>query len=124
MLGAVAGAHLVLAISDTVVRYVMLVLIPLLAFVVLKKRDLSEAECAAVSRKKQFIVILTAALIVGMYDGFHGPGTGTFLLLAYTQLAGLPLNRAAGNVKIANLSSNVGSLVVFCSTARSSFQSG
>jgi len=113
VLGAVAGAHLVLAISDTVVRYVMLVLIPLLAFVVLKKRDLSEAECAAVSRKKQFIVILTAALIVGMYDGFYGPGTGTFLLLAYTQLAGLPLNRAAGNVKIANLSSNVGSLVVF-----------
>ncbi|MPM20995.1 putative membrane transporter protein YfcA [bioreactor metagenome] len=113
VLGAIAGANLVLGISDNAIRYVMLVLIPVLAFVVLKKRDLSGAELAPVSRRRQFVVILTAALIVGMYDGFYGPGTGTFLLLAYTQLARLPLNLAAGNVKIANLSSNVGSLIVF-----------
>lgn len=113
VLGSVAGANLVLGISDNAIRYVMLVLIPVLAFVVLKKRDLAGAELAPVSRRRQFIVILTAALVVGMYDGFYGPGTGTFLLLAYTQLARLPLNLAAGNVKIANLSSNVGSLIVF-----------
>ncbi len=113
VLGAVAGANLVLGISDTVIRYVMLVLIPLLAFVVLKKRDLSEVNDAPVGRRKQFAIILAAALVVGMYDGFYGPGTGTFLLLAYTQLARLPLRLAAGNVKIANLSSNVGSLIVF-----------
>lgn len=113
VLGSVAGANLVLGISDNAIRYVMLVLIPVLAFVVLKKRDLSGAELAPVSRRRQFVVILTAALVVGMYDGFYGPGTGTFLLLAYTQLARLPLNLAAGNVKIANLSSNAGSLIVF-----------
>lgn len=113
VLGSIAGANLVLGISDNAIRYVMLVLIPVLAFVVLKKRNLSGAELEPVSRKRQFIVILTAALVVGMYDGFYGPGTGTFLLLAYTQLARLPLNQAAGNVKIANLSSNVGSLIVF-----------
>ncbi len=113
VLGSIAGANLVLGISDNAIRYVMLVLIPVLAFVVLKKRNLSGAELEPASRKRQFVVILTAALIVGMYDGFYGPGTGTFLLLAYTQLARLPLNLAAGNVKIANLSSNVGSLIVF-----------
>jgi uncharacterized membrane protein YfcA len=113
VLGAVAGANLVLSISDTAIRYVMLVLIPLLAFIVLKKRDLSDVDGAPVARRKQFAIILAAALVVGMYDGFYGPGTGTFLLLAYTQLARLPLRLAAGNVKIANLSSNVGSLVVF-----------
>jgi uncharacterized membrane protein YfcA len=113
VLGAVAGANLVLGISDTVIRYVMLVLIPLLAFVVLKKRDLADVEGAPVSRGRQFAIILAAALVVGMYDGFYGPGTGTFLLLAYTQAARLPLRLAAGNVKIANLSSNVGSLIVF-----------
>ncbi len=113
VLGAIAGANLVLSISDTVIRYVMLVLIPLLAFVVLKKRDLSDVDGVPVSRGRQFAIILAAALVVGMYDGFYGPGTGTLLLLAYTQLARLPLRLAAGNVKIANLSSNVGSLVVF-----------
>lgn len=111
--GSVAGAKLILAIDDEVIRYIMLVLVPVLAFVVLKKRDLSAAELEPVSRQRQFLVVCAAALIVGMYDGFYGPGTGTFLLIAYTQLAKLPLRLAAGNVKIANLSSNIGSLAVF-----------
>ena len=113
VLGSVAGAQLILAIDDNVIRYIMLVLVPVLAFVVLKKRDLAAEPLEPVSRKRQFLVVCVAALIVGMYDGFYGPGTGTFLLLAYTQLAKMPLRLAAGNVKIANLSSNVGSLAVF-----------
>ncbi len=113
VLGSIAGANLVLSIQDEVIRYIMLVLIPVLAFVVLRKRDISEDALETVSRKRQFLVVCFAALIVGMYDGFYGPGTGTFLLLAYTQLAKLPLKLAAGNVKIANLSSNIGSLTVF-----------
>jgi hypothetical protein len=113
VLGSIAGAKLILAIDDDAIRYIMLVLIPVLAFVVLKKRDLSAESLELVSRKRQFLVVCLAALFVGMYDGFYGPGTGTFLLIAYTQLAKLPLRLAAGNVKIANLSSNVGSLTVF-----------
>lgn len=113
VLGSVAGAKLVLAIDDNVIRYIMLGLIPVLAFVVLRKRDLEPEALEPVGRQRQFLVICVAALVVGMYDGFYGPGTGTFLLLAYTQLARLPLRLAAGNVKIANLSSNIGSLVVF-----------
>ena len=113
VLGSIAGAQLILAIDDNVIRYIMLVLVPVLAFVVLKKRDLAAEPLEPVSRKRQFLVVCVAALFVGMYDGFYGPGTGTFLLLAYTQLAKMPLRLAAGNVKIANLSSNVGSLVVF-----------
>jgi uncharacterized membrane protein YfcA len=113
VLGSIAGARLILAIDDNVIRYIMLGLIPVLAFVVLRKRDLEPETLEPVSRKRQFLVICTFALIVGMYDGFYGPGTGTFLLLAYTQLARLPLRLAAGNVKIANLASNIGSLAVF-----------
>ncbi len=113
LLGSVAGAKLILAIDDNAIRYIMLVLVPVLAFVVLKKRDLAAVELEHVSRRRQLLVICIAALVVGMYDGFYGPGTGTFLLIAYTQLAKLPVRLAAGNVKIANLASNVGSLVVF-----------
>ena len=113
VLGSIVGARIILAIDDNVIRYIMLGLIPLLAFVVLRKRDLEPETLEPVSRKRQFLIICSAALIVGMYDGFYGPGTGTFLLLAYTQLARLPLRLAAGNVKIANLASNIGSLAVF-----------
>ena len=113
VLGSIAGAKLILAIDDNAIRYIMLVLVPVLAFVVLKKRDLSAETLDPVSRKRQMIVVCLAALFVGMYDGFYGPGTGTFLLIAYTQLAKLPVRLTAGNVKIANLSSNIGSLTVF-----------
>jgi uncharacterized membrane protein YfcA len=113
VLGSIAGARIILTIDDNVIRYIMLGLIPVLAFVMLRKRELEPETLAPVSRQRQFLVICTAALVVGMYDGFYGPGTGTFLLLAYTQLARLPLRLAAGNVKIANLASNIGSLTVF-----------
>lgn len=113
VLGSIVGARIILAIDDNVIRYIMLGLIPLLAFVVLRKRDLEPETLEPVSRERQFLIICSAALVVGMYDGFYGPGTGTFLLLAYTQLARLPLRLAAGNVKIANLASNIGSLAVF-----------
>ena len=113
VLGSIAGAKLILAIDDNAIRYIMLAIVPIIAFVVLKKRDLSATELEPVSRKRQFLVVCVAALVVGMYDGFYGPGTGTFLLIAYTQLAKMPLRLAAGNVKIANLSSNIGSLAVF-----------
>ena len=48
-----------------------------------------------------------------MYDGFYGPGTGTFLLLVLTGPGGLDVRTASGNVKVMNLSSNLGSLMVY-----------
>lgn len=113
VLGSIAGAKLVLAVDEQIIRYVMLVVLPLVALVVLRKRDLGALPEAPVDRRKQFLIVAAVTLVVGMYDGFYGPGTGTFLLLAYTQLAGMSLRAASGNVKIANLASNVGSLSVF-----------
>ena len=45
-----------------------------------------------------------------MYDGFYGPGTGTFLLLAFCILGKLDVRTASGNVKLVNFSSNMGAL--------------
>ena len=48
-----------------------------------------------------------------MYDGFYGPGTGTFLILVYTSLAKMDVLTSAGNTKLVNLTSNISALVVF-----------
>ncbi|MCX6875576.1 MAG: TSUP family transporter [Verrucomicrobia bacterium] len=50
---------------------------------------------------------------LGFYDGFFGPGTGSFWMLALVLLAGLELRGATGYTKAANLASNLGSLTVF-----------
>ncbi len=113
VLGASAGAKLILSIDERVVRYMLLIVLPIVAVVVLRQRALGEDLTETVSRKKQFLIVCLFAFIVGIYDGFYGPGTGTFMLLGFTQLAKMPLKIASGNVRIANLASNLGSLIVF-----------
>lgn len=113
VLGASAGAKLILSIDERIVRYLLLIILPIVAVIVLKKRDLGETLSETIPRKKQFLIVLLFAFTVGMYDGFYGPGAGTFMLLGFTQLAKMPLRIASGNVRVANLASNIGSLVVF-----------
>ena len=56
------------------------------------------------------VIVWGASLIFGAYDGFYGPGTGTFLLLSFCYLAKIDVRTASGNVKLVNLASNVGAL--------------
>ncbi|MBQ1405946.1 MAG: TSUP family transporter, partial [Oscillospiraceae bacterium] len=55
-------------------------------------------------------IVWISTFLIGVYDGFYGPGTGTFLLLAYCTLAKLDVRTASGNVKVANFSSNLAAL--------------
>ena len=60
--------------------------------------------------------VLFAALFgsaIGFYDGFFGPGTGSFWTVALVALLGLDLRHATGYTKAANLASNLGSLAIF-----------
>ena len=58
-------------------------------------------------------IILSLAFMIGIYDGFYGPGTGTFLMLLLTSVAHIKLNEAAGTTKVINLSTNIAALAVF-----------
>lgn len=112
--GSALGAHLALRIGDAFFRVLMLFILPLTALYVLRKKDLFEAH---VQRELPFpraaAVCALVALLLGVYDGFYGPGTGTFLILLLTRAARLSLRRANGLTKVINLSSNLGSLAVY-----------
>lgn len=60
-----------------------------------------------------YLIACFASLIIGMYDGFFGPGTGTFFILVYTYFLGMDMTIASGNAKVVNLSSNIAALVTF-----------
>lgn len=109
--GSVAGANLSMLIDEKVLTYVMLVILPITAAAVFLKKDIESVK--EVLQSRMIAVSLAAALIIGMYDGFYGPGTGTFMILALTGLAGMNAQNAAGNTKIMNLSSNIAALVTF-----------
>ena len=110
--GSNIGARISLSISDNILKAVMLVLLPATAVFVLKSKVL-DVEREQLSNRKTFILSACIALCLGMYDGFYGPGTGTFLLILFTSLVHLKLTEANGVTKVINLASNVSALVVY-----------
>lgn len=108
--GSYLGTRLQLMLPERYLQYLLLLVLPLVAVVVLRKRSFPEVQVPMDERRRAAIVF-TASLAVGAYDGFYGPGTGTFLLLLYTGLAGLGVRTATGNVKLVNLASGTASML-------------
>ena len=109
LLGAHLGTRLQLMLDENYLKYMLLVALPLVAVVMLRQKKLPE-EPGQISVWKQRAIVWSASLVLGAYDGFYGPGTGTFLLLIFCGLAKLDLRTASGNVKLVNLSSNIGAV--------------
>lgn len=124
LLGSYIGANLALMASDKLLKWMLIPVLPIVAFYVLKKKDLGQHDNADISRRAQWVIAGLCSLVVGCYDGFYGPGTGTFLLLLYTGLAKIDVGKAAGNMKLANLSSNVAAMVVFLFSGKILFPLG
>nr|MBR4279844.1 TSUP family transporter [Clostridia bacterium] len=103
-LGALVQQH----IPQDTIRLLMIVAIPLVAAVVLRKREMN-GRCL-VGDGLYRPMALAIGLAVGFYDGLIGPGTGTFLILLFTMLLGMEAVMASGTAKIVNLTSNVAAL--------------
>ena len=113
LIGSGAGSSLALLASDELIQYMLLPVLPVAAYYVLRKKDLEQAGQEKLSRRKTFLICMPVSFVIGTYDGFYGPGTGTFLILLYTSLAKLDLLTASANTKAVNLASNIGALAVF-----------
>ena len=113
-LGSFIGARLSLLISEQILTYLLLLVLPIAAFCVLNKRlfKSNSGEEFFITRRT-FIIVLISAFIIGAYDGLYGPGTGTFLIIAFTVAGHMPIARANAHTKVINLSTNIAALVVF-----------
>lgn len=109
LFGSYLGTRLQLALDERYLKWLLLAVLPVVAFVVLRQRTLPE-EKSDIAPGRQFAIVMAASFFIGGYDGFYGPGAGTFLLLVFCRLAGMDLRTASGNVKLVNLSSNLASL--------------
>ena len=109
LVGASLGTSLHLAIDEQYLKLVLLFVLPVIAVILLKKKELPEIP-GTINKWLRAAIVWGASLIFGAYDGFYGPGTGTFLLLSFCYLAKIDVRTASGNVKLVNLASNVGAL--------------
>ena len=93
-------------------KVIMLIILPLTGVYVLNKKAL-KADHSPYSDRLTILIVAALSFVIGIYDGFYGPGTGTFLMLLLTAVAHVSLNEAAGITKVINLSTNVAALAVF-----------
>jgi uncharacterized protein len=111
--GSLLGAAAVLAVKPTVLRPLVLVLLVVAAIVVVVVRP--EARELHLSPRQTLSRAGGLALLFGGYDGFFGPGTGTFLIVGLVLLLGVTLPQATATAKVVNFASNVAACLVFIS---------
>ena len=114
ILGAWLGTNLALYIDEKTLEGLLLLALPLVAFFLATQKGFGkEVLQKDYTHKKQAVLSLIIGLTVGAYDGLIGPGTGTFLILAFSGLLGLELVTASGCAKVSNLASNLTSMLIF-----------
>ena len=117
LMGSALGAHLALMVPESVIKHMMIVVLPVVAFYVLRNKDMGEnGKTGTIPERRVFAICIAAAFFVGGYDGFYGPGTGTFLILILTGAARMDTRSASAQTKVINLASNIAALVTFIAT--------
>ena len=114
ILGSAVGARLSLLASESLIRDVLFVVLPVAAFFVLNRKLFPDREDAPVELNRRTVTVcVLASLLIGVYDGFYGPGTGTFLIIAFTVFDKMSVSTANAHAKAINLTTNISSLAVF-----------
>jgi uncharacterized membrane protein YfcA len=109
--GSIAGAALVLVVSPAVLRPLAIALLAGAAVFVALHRPGSQGVARRPSLAR--LIAFGIALVIGAYDGFFGPGTGTFLIVAFAAWLGDDLTRATAEAKVVNFASNLAAVTLF-----------
>jgi uncharacterized protein len=110
-LSAMAGAWLVRQLDPGLLRRCIPILLVVVAVYLICKPKLGHEELRARMPRRVFDIVF--GVIIGFYDGFLGPGTGTFWTMAYMLALGFNMARATGYTKVMNFASNISSLALF-----------
>lgn len=113
LLGSAAGSSLAVYMREEILQMIVLAVLPVVSMVLFFARDFGKEEKPPKSPGKTVLLSLFIGLAVGLYDGLIGPGTGTFLAIGFSLVLGYSLLKSSGCARIANLASNVASMVVF-----------
>jgi len=108
LLGSAIGAKLVAGIDKDALRPIVIVMLVGAAVLLVIKKPPGTGELA----RRYLHIAAALALAIGFYDGFFGPGTGTFLIVGFVAL-GRPMTNATADAKVVNFASNLAAVAVF-----------
>ncbi|WP_182104464.1 TSUP family transporter [Niallia taxi] len=111
-IGSMLGAWCIHLMDPEMLKPLMLIMLAAVAIYTIFKKDWGSISSPKTLSPRHYIMFLAAIFAIGFYDGFLGPGTGSFLMFAFL-LIGFDFLKAAGNAKFLNFGSNIAGLLMF-----------
>lgn len=111
--GSWIGSVLALHLDEAVLGKVLVLLLPMAMCLTLLPKKERQEKTLPLQGQAFWILMPAVCLSIGCYDGFFGPGTGSFLILALHWILRCGLVQASASAKVLNLTSNVGAMLVF-----------
>jgi uncharacterized membrane protein YfcA len=114
--GSFLGARAVSMLNPELIRPVILVLLVFVAIYPYARKSFGQIRALQFSVRAQPWFAAAVGAVIGFYDGFFGPGTGSFLIFAFVGVFGFDFLLASASAKIVNLTTNVAAVSWFAST--------
>lgn len=122
-IGGLLGAYSVHLMNPELLKPLMLIMLALVLVYTIFKKDWGSIEVIQQHSKQKMIIFIAVIFLIGFYDGFLGPGTGSFLIFAFLTM-GHDFLKAAGNAKLLNFGSNLAALIMFAFLGQINFAYG
>nr|WP_148315504.1 TSUP family transporter [Clostridium culturomicium] len=113
LIGSILGVKTVLLIDESFLQPLVLILILAIGIYTFFSKSLGEEDNFNGFTKKNLFLSILLGFSLGFYDGFFGPGTGTFLVFGFINILGLNFLKASANARVLNFVSNISALVTF-----------
>ena len=113
---AIFGAHTVSHLDKAIVRPLIFLLLVIVAAITFLKKDLGAKHEPHLTTKQSFWLALAVGSVLGWYEGFFGPGTGTFLIFAFTGWFGFDFLTASATGRFVNWSASLAAVIYFVYT--------
>lgn len=110
---AFLGSNLLTMVSNDFMKPILLLVLTLIAIYTFTKKNFGQHQVKNLSSNKQLLYAVLMSVCIGFYDGFIGPGTGSFLVLGFVAILGFDFLHASANAKMVNLATNFGSICLF-----------
>lgn len=110
---AFAGSRLLTLVSSSFMKPLLLVILLVVAIYTYSKKDFGVHTEKDHSDSRQWWYAAGISLVMGFYDGFIGPGAGSFLILGFVTILGFDFLKASAHAKFVNLATNLGSILFF-----------
>lgn len=122
--GAFAGAWSLTQVDPSFLRRLLPFLLVAVLVYTLVNRNLGLAHAPSRSPVATRLIGIGIAVVIGWYDGFFGPGTGSFFIFAMVRLLGFDFLHASASAKVLNVATNVAALILLAAAGHVWWQVG